>query len=158
MKTNAMRILESLGISFETHTYEVDDQGWTAERAAEELGLPPEQLFKTLVTRVNPVGVVVACVPGSLELDTKALARAASGKRADMVALKELEPLTGYVKGGCSPVGMKKDYPTVVDRSAEKWPFISVNGGDRGCQVYVAPADLLRATDATLADITKPKG
>lgn len=152
-----MRILEAMDVSFQVHTYEVAAEGWTAESAAELLGLPHEQLFKTLVTRVDPVGVVVACVPGSLELDMKALAAAAGGKRADMVALKELQPLTGYVKGGCSPFGMKKDYPTYVDRSAERWPFISVNGGARGCQVYVSPADLIRVTHATLADIAKPK-
>jgi Cys-tRNA(Pro)/Cys-tRNA(Cys) deacylase len=157
MKTNAMRILEGQGIGFEVRTYEVDEQGWSAERAAEKLGLPPEQLFKTLVTRVNPVGVVVACIPAPVELDMKALAAAADGKRADMVSLKEVQPLTGYVRGGCSPIGMKKAYPTYIDRSADGWPFISVNGGARGCQVYVAPSDLVRVTNATLADISKPK-
>jgi Cys-tRNA(Pro)/Cys-tRNA(Cys) deacylase len=157
MKTNAMRILDRMHVPFEVHTYEVAEEGWTAESAAELLDLPHEQLFKTLVTRVDPVGVVVACVPGSLELDMKTLAAAADGKRADMVSLKELQPLTGYVKGGCSPFGMKKDFPTYLDRSAEQWPFISVNGGARGCQVYVAPSDLIRVTNATLADITKPK-
>lgn len=157
MKTNTMRILDRMHVPFQVHTYQVEEEGWTAERAAELLNLPPEQLFKTLVTRVDPIGVVVACVPGSLELDTRALAAAANGKRADMVALKELQPLTGYVKGGCSPFGMKKDFPTYLDRSAENWPFISVNGGARGCQVYVAPADLVRVANAVLADITKPK-
>ena len=155
MKTNAARILDRLRISYEVRTYDVDKEHLGAAAVAEKLGLPPEQVFKTLVARVSPRDVVLACIPGTAELDLKALGAAAGGKRADMVPLNEVQPLTGYIRGGVSPLGAKRSPRVFLDRSAEGWPAISISAGVRGCQILIAPQDLVRAVDATLCDISK---
>lgn len=154
-KTNAARILDRLGIPYEIRTYDVDEGNLGAEIAAAKLGLPPEQVFKTLVARTDRRQVVLACIPASAELDLKALGAAAGGKRADMVPLPQVQPLTGYVRGGVSPLGTRKPYPVILDRSAERWPAISVSAGVRGCQILLAPADLARASGATFCEIAR---
>lgn len=155
MKTNAARTLDRLGIPYDIRTYEVDEAHLGAEIAARKLGLPPEQVFKTLVARTGRRDVVLACIPGNAELDLKALGAAAGGKKAELVALKEVQPLTGYVRGGVSPIGARRSYPLFLDRTSEAFPTISVSAGLRGVQMLVAPADLARAVNATVCDICR---
>lgn len=155
MKTNAARLLDRLRVSYEIRTYDVDETHLGAAAAAEKLGLPPERVFKTLVARVSGRDVVLACIPATAELDLKALGAAAGAKRADMVPLNEVQPLTGYIRGGVSPLGARRSPPVFLDRSAEAWPAISVSAGVRGCQILIAPQDLIRAANATLCDIAK---
>jgi len=152
-KTNALRILESLGIAHEVAEHPVSEEHFDAVRVASMLGVSPDVLFKTLVARAGPDAVHVFCIPGNAELDLKKAARAAGARSIELVPLKELTPLTGYVRGGCSPVGMKKKYPTWVDEAASRLPRMYVNAGARGLQALLAPDDLLRATGATLADL-----
>jgi Cys-tRNA(Pro)/Cys-tRNA(Cys) deacylase len=158
-KTNAMRILESLGIRFEVATHDVPAEPGDSERHLEAtqvaglLGVSPDILFKTLVARTGTGEVVVLCIPGSRELDLKKAARAVRARRIELLPLRELTPLTGYVRGGCSPVGMKKSYRTWIDGSASRLARMYVNGGARGLQVILPPADLLRAVRASYADL-----
>ncbi len=152
-KTNALRILQNLGIPHETAEHPVGDEHTDAVEAARLLGVDPDILFKTLVARGAPGEVFVFCIPGSAELDRRKAAHAAGVRAVELVPLKELTPLTGYVRGGCSPVGMKKKYPTWVDEIASTLDRIYVNAGSRGLQVILAPADLLRAADAVYADL-----
>lgn len=155
MKTNAVRALERLGVKFELRTYEVDPDDLGAERVARKVGLPVAQVFKTLVFRGERHGVLLAVVPGDHELDPKALARASGDKSTAPVALKEVEPLTGYVRGGVTAFACKKPYPVFVDRSALDHDVISVSAGKRGVQIFLAPADYVRATSATVAELTR---
>jgi Cys-tRNA(Pro)/Cys-tRNA(Cys) deacylase len=152
-RTNALRILAALGIPHETAEYAVGDEHADAAEVARFLGVSPDILFKTLVARGGPQEVFVFCIPGSAELDRRKAARAAGVRAVDLVPLKELTPLTGYVRGGCSPVGMKKKYPTWIDEIASTLERIYVNAGARGLQVILSPADLLRAADASYADL-----
>ena len=152
-KTNAVRILDRLGISYELREYAVDESDLSAPTVARKVGLPLEQVFKTLVTRGDGRDVVLACIPGGEELDLKALAAASGHKHAEMAALRDVQPLTGYVRGGVSPVGTKKTYPFVLDETALAYPFVAVSAGVRGMQMLVAPADLLRATEGRTARI-----
>jgi Cys-tRNA(Pro)/Cys-tRNA(Cys) deacylase len=152
-KTNAMRILESLGIAFDTAAYPVGDEHVDAVTVAREIGVAPELVWKTLVARDDRGAPLVFCVPGPAELDLKKAARAAGAKKVELAALRDLTPLTGYVRGGCSPIGMKKTFPTWLDEMATALERIYVNAGTRGLQIIVAPADLLRATGARLADL-----
>jgi Cys-tRNA(Pro)/Cys-tRNA(Cys) deacylase len=152
-KTNALRLLESLRIHHETAAHEVGDEHFDALQVAGLLGVSPDILFKTLVARGGPEEVFVFCVPGSAELDRRKAARAVGVRAVELVPLKDLTPLTGYVRGGCSPLGMKKKYPTWIDEIASALPTIYVNAGARGLQVILAPADLLRATGASYADL-----
>jgi Cys-tRNA(Pro)/Cys-tRNA(Cys) deacylase len=152
-KTNALRMLESLGIAHEVASLEVGEAHFDAAEVARRLGVDPGNLFKTLVTRGGPDEVFVFCIPGNRELDLKKAARAAGVRSIDLVPLNDLTPLTGYVRGGCSPIGMKKKFPTWVDQVAEAQGRIYVNAGARGLQVSIAPADLLRAVDARYADL-----
>ena len=138
-KTNAVRLLEGAAIAYELRQYEVDEQDLSAPRVAEAIGLPPAQVFKTLVARGDHTSVIFACIPGDAELDLKALAAASGNKKVELVPLKDVLPLTGYVRGGVSPVGAKKPYPLYLDSSAERWPVISVSAGVRGLQMLVAP-------------------
>lgn len=154
-KTNAARILDRLKISYEIKEYEVDESDLSAEHMAPQLGLPLNQVFKTLVARGDKTGVLMACVPGSGELNLKALAAASGNRKVEMVALKEVQPLTGYIRGGVSPLGAKKTYPVYLDESALQFPFISVSAGHRGYQLWIAPQDLIKAADATVVDISK---
>jgi Cys-tRNA(Pro)/Cys-tRNA(Cys) deacylase len=155
MKTNAVRILESLGIAFELRDYEVDPEDLSAETVARKVGLPPEQTFKTLLVRGDRRGLLFAVVPGSLELDLKAMAKASGDKQVTMVPLKEVQPLTGYIRGGVTALAAKKDYPVIVDETIELFDVVSVSAGVRGTQILIAPADYLRATKATVAPIAR---
>jgi len=147
-KTNAARMLDSAGIHYELREYEVDQNDLSAPHVAEKVGLPPEQVFKTLVARGDRTGVLMACIPANSELDLKALAAASGNKKVELVAVKEVLGLTGYIRGGVSPVGTRKPYPLYLDETAELWDIISVSAGMRGCQMLLAPGDLIRAVDA----------
>lgn len=152
-KTNAIRILEAAGVQYDLREYEVDENDLSAPRVAEKIGMPPEQVFKTLVARGDRTGVVLACIPATCELDLKGLASASGNKKVELVAVKEVLGLTGYIRGGVSPVGTKKAYPLYLDETAELWDVISVSSGVRGQQMLVAPADLIRVTDAQISGI-----
>lgn len=147
-KTNAARILDREAVHYELREYPVDEEDLSAPHVAEAVGMPPEQVFKTLVVRGDRTGVLLACIPGSSELDLKALAAASGNKKVELVAVKEVLGLTGYIRGGVSPVGTKKAYPLYLDETADLWDVIAVSAGIRGCQMLLAPADLARVTDA----------
>lgn len=155
MKTNAVRILDRLGIAYELRTYDVDPEDLSAATVAAKIGFPLPQVWKTLVTRGDRNGVAFAVLPGDAELDLKALARATGDRKVDTVALKEVQPLTGYIRGGVTVLGARKAYPVFVDEGVNAFDRISVSGGMRGLQVLIAPADYLRATEATLAPIAR---
>jgi Cys-tRNA(Pro)/Cys-tRNA(Cys) deacylase len=157
MKTNAARILDRLGIEYQLSEYAVDESDLSAENVAAKIGMPPEQVFKTLVVRGDKTGILLACIPGSAELDLKALAAASGNKKAEMAALKEVQPLTGYIRGGVSPVGTKKPYPVYIDASLTSWETIAVSAGIRGCQLIIGPNDLLRAVSGRAASIGRPR-
>jgi Cys-tRNA(Pro)/Cys-tRNA(Cys) deacylase len=156
-KTNAVRPLERLGVKFELRTYEVDPEDLAAETVARKIGMPPEQVFKTLVARGDKHGVCLAVVPGTCELDLKALARATGDKKIDTVPLKEVEPLTGYIRGGVTALACKKDYAGYLDETAQPFDVISISAGLRGLQVLLAPDDYIRVANARLAPISKDK-
>lgn len=156
-KTNAVRLLDRLGVPFELREYEVDPDDLAAETVARKVGLPPEQVFKTLVARGDKHGVCLAVVPGSCELDLKALAKATGDKKIDTVPLKEVEPLTGYVRGGVTALACKKPYTVYLDETAYLFDVISISAGMRGLQVLLAPDDYIRAVDATVVAISKDK-
>lgn len=157
MKTNAARLLDQLGIRYQLRDYEVDPDDLSAESVAAKLGLPAAQAFKTLVARGDRNGVCFAVIPGDCELDLKALASATGDRKIEVVALKEVQPLTGYIRGGVTVLGAKKAYPAFADESIELWDVISVSAGVRGTQILLAPADYLRATGAIIAAIAKEK-
>ncbi|MBO6171439.1 MAG: Cys-tRNA(Pro) deacylase [Desulfovibrio sp.] len=154
-KTNAARLLETLGIPFELHTADVDESDLSAVTLARRLGADPACVFKTLVARGDKTGVLMACIPAAAELDLKALAAASGNKHAEMVPLKDVRPLTGYVRGGCSPLGAKKAYPVFVDESAILQDSIYVSAGQRGVQLRLRPDDLLRAVQGSYAALTR---
>lgn len=156
-KTNPIRLLERLGVPFELRAYEVDPDDLAAESVARKIGMPPEQVFKTLVARGDRHGVCLAVVPGDCELDLTSLARATGDKKIDMVPLKEVEPLTGYIRGGVTALACKKPYPAFLDETAELFDVISISAGVRGLQVLLAPGDYIRVTNATVALISKDK-
>jgi Cys-tRNA(Pro)/Cys-tRNA(Cys) deacylase len=153
MKTNAARILDGLGIRYELRTYEVTEEHATAQVVAEKVGLPPEQVFKTLVARGDRKGVCFAVVSANATLDLKALGRLSGDRKVDTVPLKEVQPLTGYVRGGVTALGAKKDYPVYVDETMELFEVVSVSAGARGTQILLAPADYLRAVKALVGPI-----
>jgi Cys-tRNA(Pro)/Cys-tRNA(Cys) deacylase len=155
MKTNGARILESLGIPFALQEYEVDPDDLSALTVAKKIGMPPEQVFKTLLTTGGPNSYVFAVIPGNAELDFKKLARAAGLRKAEMVSLKDVQPLTGYIRGGVTVFGAKKPFPVFVDETAILFDKISVSAGTRGTQLILSPADYLRAAEAQTADLTK---
>lgn len=154
-KTNAMRLLDGLGIAYELRTYEVDLEDLTAVSVARKIGMPAEQVFKTLLAQTAPMGHVFALVPGDAELDLKKLAAAAGVKKAELSYLKEVEPLTGYVRGGVTVIGAKKVFPAFADETIELFEVVSVSAGVRGVQVVLAPKDYLRAAGASLADLCR---
>lgn len=156
-KTNAARMLDSLGIPYEVRAYEVDPDDLSAISVARKIGLPAEQVFKTLLTRATGVDTVhlFAVIPGDVELDLKKLAHAASVKKVEMASLKDVEPLTGYVRGGVTVMAARNVFPAYADETIELHNVISVSAGQRGTQLVLTPADYLRATGATLADLTK---
>jgi Cys-tRNA(Pro)/Cys-tRNA(Cys) deacylase len=155
VKTNAARILDAAGIHYELREYEVDEDDLSAPRVAEKIGMPPEQVFKTLVARGDRWGVLIACIPANSELDLKALATASGNKKAELVAVKEVLGLTGYIRGGVSPVGMRKPYPFYLDETAVLWDVISVSAGVRGCQMVLAADDLAKVLDSQYCAIAK---
>ena len=160
MKTNGARFLESLGIPFELREYEVDPEELSAITVAKKVGMPPEQVFKTLLTTGGPGVHVFAVIPGDAELDFKKLARAAGLRKAEMVSLNEVQPLTGYIRGGVTVFGAKKAFPVCVDETAILFDVISVSAGTRGTQIILKPDDYLRAAEGlkvpvVTADLTK---
>jgi len=157
LKTNATRILESLGIRYEQREYEVNPDDLAAETVAAKIGMPPQQVFKTLVVRGDRGGVYLAVIPGNSELDAKSLARITGDRRIELASLKEVQPLTGYIRGGVTALGGKKDYPVYIDETAQLFDVISVSAGVRGTQMLLAPEDYLRAVRGTYAAIAKDK-
>ena len=152
-KTNAARKLDELKIEYKLVEYPVDEEHLDAIHVAQEVGMPPAQVFKTLCVRGDKNGVMFAVITGDGELDLKALAKVSGNKRAELVALKEVLPLTGYIRGGCSPLGAKKNYPVYMDASSNNWPEIAISAGQRGMQIVAAPKDLQKATNATVAPL-----
>ena len=157
-KTNAMRELEAAGVPFTYETYEVDESDTSSElglHIAQMLGEDPDASFKTLVCEAPVAGHVVCCVPVAAELDLKKAAHAAGEKTLSLMHVRDLEAVTGYVRGGCSPVGMKRRFPTLIDETAQLFGTIHVSGGRRGLSLELAPDDLVSFTGAVLADITR---
>jgi Cys-tRNA(Pro)/Cys-tRNA(Cys) deacylase len=152
-KTNALRILEGLGITHRVVEYEVDESDLSARSAAAKVGVPAERVFKTLALRGEHSGVFLCCVPGDSEIDLKKAARVSGNKAVEMLPLKELRPTTGYLRGGCSPLGAKRSFPVYIDETAQLWEEIAVSAGLRGMQVLLAPEDLARAVGATFCDL-----
>ena len=155
MKTNGARFLENLGIAFELREYEVDLEDLSATTVARKIGMPAEQVFKTLLTTGGPSEYVFAVIPGDAELDFKKLARAAGLRKAEMCPLKDVQPLTGYIRGGVTVFGAKKPYPVFVDETAILFETISVSAGTRGTQLILNPEDYIHAAEAQTADLTK---
>ena len=153
MKTNAARILDSLGIVYELRDYAVDVDDLSAETVAVKIGMPLEQVWKTLVVRGDRNGVCLAVVPANTQLDLKAMAKLTGDRKIEPVSLKEVQPLTGYVRGGVTALACKKDYPVFVDETIELFDRVAVSAGARGTQILIAPADYLRATRARLGAI-----
>ena len=158
-KTNAARLLDSLAIPYQLVPYEVDPEDLTAISVARKIGLPPEQVFKTLLAQTSGGTAkpdhIFAVIPGDSELDLKKLAHAAAAKKVDLASLKEVEPLTGYIRGGVTVFAARKPFPAFADETIELHDLISVSAGQRGLQLLLSPADYLRASNATLADLTK---
>lgn len=152
-KTNAVRLLESVNIPHSTLTYEVDENDLSGISVANKIGIEPEKVFKTLVTRGEKTGVNVFCIPVTEELNLKKAAVACNDKKIEMIKEKELLPLTGYIKGGCSPIGMKKHYPTFIDETAQLFDEISVSAGIRGMQIMIKPENLLKIVEGIFADL-----
>lgn len=152
-KTNAMRLLEQAGIEFETKEYDVDENDLSGESVAKKVGLDPDSVFKTLVARGDKKGIAVFCIPVTGELDLKKAAKATGDKKIEMVHVKELLGLTGYIRGGCSPVGMKKAYPTFIDETSILFDKIAVSAGVRGAQIILAPEKLKDYVNAEIIDL-----
>ena len=152
-KTNAVRLVEQARIPCKEHFYEYDENDLNGNHAAKALGFPPEQVFKTLIVRGERTGIHVFCIPVCCELDLKKAAKAAGDKKLELVPVKELLDLTGYIRGGCSPVGMRKKYPTFFDETCILWDKIAVSAGERGHQMIVPPEPLAELLDAKFADI-----
>ena len=157
MKTNAVRLLDSLKISYQLREYDVDPDDLAAETVAAKIGLPPEQVFKTLLARGDRNGPCFAVIPGNYELDYKKLAALSGDRKVELVALKEVQPLTGYIRGGVTVLGAKKAYPVYADETIELWDVISISAGVRGTQILISPADYLRVTNATVAALSREK-
>lgn len=157
MKTNAARILDRLGVPYELRDYEVDPDDLSAESVAKKVGMDAAQVYKTLVVRGDRKGVVFAVVAGNAELDNKALARLTGDAKVEPVALREVQPLTGYIRGGVTALGAKKDFPVWIDETFLTWPVVSVSAGARGTQMLLVPADYVRATKARVGAFSRPK-
>ena len=156
-KTNAVRLLDQLKIGYELREYEVDPEDLAAETVAAKIGMPPEQVFKTLVARGDRNGICVAVIPGNAELDLKALAEASGNRKILLVPVKELQALTGYIRGGVTAIAGKKDYPVFVDETIELFDVISISAGIRGLQILLSPADYLIVTKGTTAPLAHSK-
>lgn len=157
-KTNAARILDGLKIIYELREYKVDESDLGAENVAQKIAVPLAQVFKTLVVCGDKTGVLMACIPGGAELHLKDLASVSGNKKVEMAPLKDVQKLTGYIRGGVSPLGAKKQYPIYIDDSMMKWPFIAISAGIRGCQMLVSPDDLVSATKGKLCAIARETG
>lgn len=153
-KTNAIRLIQQAKLPFRETTYEYDENDLNGNHAAAAIGMPAEQVFKTLVTRSDRSGIHVFCIPVCCELDLKKAAQVCGSKKIELVPVKELLSLTGYIRGGCSPIGMKKKYPTFIDETCILWEEIAVSAGARGHQMILSPNDLVSFIGAQLADIT----
>lgn len=149
-KTNVMRLLDAAGVHYRTAEYEYDESDLSGRHAAEQLDLPAEQVFKTLVSRGDKSGPVVFCIPVLDELDLRRAAAVSGNKKVELIHLKELLPLTGYLRGGCSPIGMKKKFPTYIDETCILFDEIAVSAGARGKQIILSPDDLISYTAATV--------
>jgi len=154
-KTNAARHLDDLKIDYKLVEYEIDESDLSAESVARKVGLPRERVFKTLVARGDKTGVFMACIPGNGELDLKTIAEVSGNKKVEMVHVKEIQQLTGYIRGGVSPIGVKKRYPIFLDRSAMRFPFISISAGVRGSQIFISPGDLIKVLNVTVCEISR---
>lgn len=154
-KTNAARILDRLNIPYELKTYKVDLNDLSAVHVASQVNMNIKTVFKTLVAHSDKNNIVMACIPGDDELHLKKLAQAANFKKVEMIHLKELQPLTGYIRGGCSPLGAKKNYPVYIDKTALNWNQIAISAGIRGEQIILNPNDLIKAVNATVVDLIK---
>lgn len=157
-KTNAARFLDHLKIEYRLMEYEVNESDLSAEAVASKVNLPLEQVFKTLVVRGDRSGILLACIPGNAQLNLKRLAEMSGNKKVEMVAVKDIWRLTGYVRGGVSPIGTKKRYPVYLDEVALKFPFISISAGVRGCQILLDPKNLSRAVGAKISPISRSDG
>jgi Cys-tRNA(Pro)/Cys-tRNA(Cys) deacylase len=157
MKTNAVRLLDALKVRYQLREYQVDPDDLAAETVAAQIGFPPEQVFKTLLARGDRNGPCFAVIPGNCELDLKALARLSGDRKIELVPLKEVQPLTGYIRGGVTVLGAKKEYPVYADETIELWDVISISAGVRGTQILIAPPDYLRATNARVGEIARAK-
>lgn len=156
-KTNAARLLDQMGIRYVLREYAVDLDDLAAETVAAKIGLPPEQVFKTLVARGDRHGICMGVIPANTELDLKALAAASGDRKIQLVPVKELQTLTGYIRGGVTALAAKKDYPVYVDETVELFDQISISAGVRGLQILLAPADYLRATKGIIARLATLK-
>ncbi len=154
-KTNAARYLDRLKIDYRLVEYEVDESDLSAESVAKKVGLPSERVFKTLVARGDKTGVLMACVPGNTDLDLRAMATVSGNKNVEMVHVGEIQPLTGYIRGGVSPIWTKKQYPIFLDESALRFPLISISAGLRGAQIFISPGDLVKALDIRVCKIAR---
>jgi Cys-tRNA(Pro)/Cys-tRNA(Cys) deacylase len=156
-KSNAVRLLDERKIPYELREYEVDPNDLSAESVAEKIGLPPDQVFKTLVVRGDRSGVFMAVVPGNAELDLKGLAKLSGDRRVEMVPLKDVQPLTGYIRGGVTAIAAKKEFPVYLEETAILFDVVSVSAGVRGTQILLNPADYIKTVNATTGEISKPK-
>ncbi|NDJ17518.1 Cys-tRNA(Pro) deacylase [Myxacorys almedinensis] len=157
MKTNAVRVLDTLGIVYELREYEVDPDDLAAESVAHKIGLPSEQVFKTLVVRGDKHGIAIAVIPGNTQLDLKAIAQLSQNRKIETVALKEVQPLTGYIRGGVTALACKKKYPIYVDELIELFDIISVSAGLRGLQIVLHPSDYISAVEGIVGAISQDK-
>ncbi len=153
-KTNAARILDKAKIAYELIPYTVDPDNLAAEHVAEELGEDINQVYKTLVLRGDKTGYIVCVIPGNREVNLKKAAKISGNKKVEMIPMKELLPTTGYIRGGCTPIGMKKQFPTFIQQECQSFEFIFISAGQRGLQIRIAPLDLIKLVGATISDIT----
>lgn len=156
MKTNAARLLDEAGVSYEVREYKVDPEDLSAIKVAGQIGLPARQVFKTLVAKGDQTGIVLAVVPGDMELDLKALARISGNRKMELVPVSHLQHLTGYIRGGVTALACKKPHPVFLDASAQEWPVIAVSAGVRGQQLVLRPSDYVSATGAASGPISRP--
>ena len=154
-KTNAIRLLEQKKIPFRTTEYVYDEKDLSGMHAAAAIGMAPEQVFKTLVAKGDKNGMCVFCIPVCCTLDLKKAAKSFGDKKIDMIPMKDLLPLTGYIRGGCSPIGMKKQYPTFIDETAILYTEIAVSAGTRGEQIILSPEDLIEYVNMKICDLTE---
>ncbi len=155
IKTNAMRLLDQAKIEYQSIEYEVDENNLAGVHVASQTGVPVEQVFKTLVAKGEKKGIMVFCIPVNMELNLKKAAAIVGDKKIEMIHVKDLLGLTGYIRGGCSPIGMKKKYPTYIDETAILFDTIAVSAGIRGCQLIINPEELIEYINAEICDITE---